>query len=440
MLSRGLAYTCYNIGLCRPILGAIKKLILVEHNFYPSRLRQKRHKTGATLCIGGTAMSKWIEVQVKNQNVTFTNNGNTLPLWQSVSMGLGSIELRKTQKAGLHIARFSKNGNFTYSIRLKQDGTYRLGPERGHRVIPPSEEKDPFKRILRMLDLPVNSIEWVEDPILRIRTRWYDNQHCPNGRDTTHWEHDGEVIEVNTEMIEQPSGNYFSGGGTIYEAIKNASYAISISGGRHLNGCEWSRPSRVVVWKHCKPETLAEVLAPLVYGRGIDYAFAEALQDSELAKKWIASKFEAPKIIPEDGYLFRYTFKNEWFSTIKEGFVLRSNDHTDITGVPGGRFGAIGRLVATHGYDVIDIPTEVTEYLDALKNQDSARKFFHKHFYARMEKQNQVRIYTLNGKSVNLCNPHPGSPEENIQVSGHGTLASKLMFTYGWDFTKSLVA
>lgn len=203
-------------------------------------------------------MSRWVEITKDGDQVQF-DDGRAFEIGQNVRLGLGSIELRKTAKAGLHLARFSGRGNFTYALRLNRDGKYRIGAHRGHRVVSPSEETDPIKKILRELNIPVSILKPAAEPSLIVTERWYDNRHCPVGRGTSHWEHDGTESTISSEERETPHG-YFQGGGENTISIERATYAICVSSGRYMNGSGWSRPSRIIVWPGCDPGKLAEAL------------------------------------------------------------------------------------------------------------------------------------------------------------------------------------
>lgn len=50
------------------------------------------------------------------------------------SIGLGRVEIRNTERAGLHAVRLSMKGNFKYHVCLKRQGTYALGSENGYRL------------------------------------------------------------------------------------------------------------------------------------------------------------------------------------------------------------------------------------------------------------------------------------------------------------------
>lgn len=228
-------------------------------------------------------MAKWITITKSGADVRL-KDGSRWTLGEKVNVGAGAFELRETKKAGLHVVRFSGRGNYRYHIKLGRDGQYRLGAHRGHRIVPATEEKDPIKRILREMDLPVSILQRATTPTLEVGERWYDNGHCPNGRNTNRWIHDGRRTEMSSEELEKPRG-FFRGGGYDTAVIEDASYAVRFDKGRG-----WSRPGAVVVWDKCDPTTLANALAPLVWGQDADAEYIEALKSFEAAQQWVESR------------------------------------------------------------------------------------------------------------------------------------------------------
>lgn len=239
-------------------------------------------------------MSKIGTVEYSNNTVTMS--GEEMVVGQPVKLGLGKLELQKNERGKLQIARFSNSGQFQYAVKLNRDGQYRFGPRFGHYVKPSRKERDPIKRILRDMNIPVSNLEQITEATLEIGERWYDNSHCPNGRSTNKWIHDGRETSVNSEMLEQPHG-YFGGGGCETSVIEGASYAICVDSGRHMNGSSWTRPGQIVVWPNCEPKALAGALASIIYGNGADADYIEALTNLEMARRWIAQRYE---YIPEE--------------------------------------------------------------------------------------------------------------------------------------------
>lgn len=296
-------------------------------------------------------MSTWIEVRKSGQNVEFENS-DPFSVGQQVKMGLGSIELRDTKNAGLHIVRLSSGGNFTYSLRLTRDGSYRLGPSRGHRVVLPSEETDPIKRILREMDIPVSKLTYANEPTLEVTERHYDNWHCPVGHLVNHWVTDGNASEVSVEVMERPQG-YFLGGEFVTKSISGATYAISVSSGKG-----WHGPEQIVVWPDCRPENLGDALARTIWGENADAKFMAALKNFDLAQEWSA----------------RYKF--EQHPTRTDRILVNGEDTPAPYGYPE-KPALVVELVRVHGGKLIEdrLPAQQRELIKASQDEESATEY-----------------------------------------------------------------
>lgn len=238
-------------------------------------------------------MSTKVNINVDVLKKIVTVGEKTYGVGESFSYGssMGSWKILDTPKKGFHIVRLSGSGGFKYAMIPKISGAYMLGPDYGHRVMDPSEEADPIKRILRELGIPVSILELVTEPTLRVGSRWYDDAHCPNGRDTNRWIHDGKSSDYDSEDLEEAHG-HFAGGGNNYCTIEGATYAVNINSGRHMGGRSWSRPGKVMVWPNCDSVVLANALAPYIYGGGADFEYIGALKSFEAAQKWVAKHFK----------------------------------------------------------------------------------------------------------------------------------------------------
>lgn len=239
-------------------------------------------------------MARWITIEKSGNAVRF-EDGTPFTVGQRVSMGLGSIELRDTKKAGLHVVRLSSNGHFSYSFKLKRDGQYRLGPNRGHRVVTAAEETDPIKRVLREMDIPVSKLCRMEaGSALPISTYDCDIRRAyPSGTTTNWYLTDGKQTTEVTSSKDMTGVNQFCGP-EVSEvgAITGATYAIETVRRVHMNSCIGRYIGTVAVWPGCDPKNFADVLAPLVYGEFADAEFPEALKDFETAQRWVAERFE----------------------------------------------------------------------------------------------------------------------------------------------------
>lgn len=232
-------------------------------------------------------MSQMIELAVKSGKVSM-KDGNEIAVGQIIKVGLGSFELRKTQKAGLHMVRFSGNNNFIYTQSLNSDGRYRLGAKYGFRVTEVEEEPDPIKKVLRTMDIPVSHLVVMkEGEIFSFSAFTCDiwrNYH--EGTTTNRLETDGQQESQVTSSKRVP-GNQYCGPEVHSEGqISGATWAIEIVHRMHTGGVG-SYVGRIVVWPGCNPVELANKLAPYIYGEHADADYPAALQNFELAQKWL---------------------------------------------------------------------------------------------------------------------------------------------------------
>ncbi len=306
------------------------------------------------------------------------------------------------------------------------------------RVVNANEETDPIKQILREMDIPMSKLVQATTPTLEVGERWYDNDHCPNGRPTNRWITDGRKTWVNSEMREQPHG-YFRGGGSDSFVIEAAGYAVRVDHGRYLNGCDWTRPSQIVVWSHCDPAKLADVLAPIVFGNGADYEYIKALIDFEAARRWIAEKFEAPKVYAGEARCISFQRRG---GNGGDGFSIAGTDHTKITSLPGGEWGPIVRLVHHHGFAVVEFPSETEALLSAISDKASAREYLTSRYTVEKDEHRIRFMNPENGKLVASYGPDkPGSGNIAIYTGGDGGRANDMLLVvcaHGWDFIQSL--
>jgi hypothetical protein len=212
----------------------------------------------------GEKMAVWVTIEKRGGAVYF-EGGEIFEMDIPYSMGFGSVELRNTKKAGLHVARFSGSGRFTYSLRLTKNSFYRLGPDYGHRVIPPEEEKDPIKRVLREMKEPISKlIRMPEGEVLNISTFSKDIwRACPEGERTNSFTTDGhEETEITGYNSLEDVNQYASPEVWRSGTISGATYAIDVVEQVHLGGV-YPHIETIYVWPNCDPVKLKEVLESL---------------------------------------------------------------------------------------------------------------------------------------------------------------------------------
>ena len=307
-------------------------------------------------------MAKYIDIKLgADGTVSIVDNGAEMPfnLGQQVSMGLGSIELRNTKKAGLHIVRTSSSGHFKYSVRLNREGRFRLGPDRGFRVVSPEEENDPIKRVFREMDIPMSKLRQMsEGEVLKISTYSCDiDRAYPDGTEINRFVTDGtentkEVSSRDMTSVNQYCGPEISEAGT----ITGATYAVEIVRHAH-NQYIGKYVGEVVVWPSCDPAVLADVLAPVIYGESADREYPMALKNFEAAQRWVAKKFE---IVPHPEKGDTILANGEKYS------VLADRMH-----------GVLGRLVGVHGIALIEdrLGARQRSFLEAVASEKSAAQY-----------------------------------------------------------------
>jgi hypothetical protein len=235
----------------------------------------------------------------------------------------------------------------------------------GNVDLPSVLEKDPIAALLPLMEIPISALVRAETPDIQVEGRWYDNQHCPNGRDTYHWLHDGRETVVEEERLEQSSG-YFGGGGRRSLRIEGATWAVRVDSGRHLNGCEWTRPGRVVVWDQCDPTALANALAPVVWGNGADANYLEAMKSLEAARAWVSGRFhvEAHPDHPDRVMVDLYDLRLHHLRELQ-------------------RPHPVSRLVQKHGWEVLPLGDAQQEWLRVKEDLGEAARWVLKTYRVR---------------------------------------------------------
>ncbi len=313
-------------------------------------------------------MAKYTDITVSASGaVTIVNNGIEAPfnVGQNIKMGLGSIELRKTQKAGLHVVRLSSGGHFKYSLKLNREGTFRLGPDHGYRVVAPEEEKDPIKKILREMNLPISKLRIMgAGETLEISTYSCDiHRAYPDGTETNEWKTDGkEQTEVDSFVDMRKVNQYCAPEVSAKGTIAGATYAVEVVQHAH-NSNIGTYIGKIVVWPNCDPRMLANVLAPIVYdGKEADADYPEALKNFEAAQKWIAEKF---KIEPHEE-------KGDALIVNGEEFRIGRREARYVTEPQ-----TLNRLIGVHGIILVDqfLDEEQRSYLEALSSEEAAVQY-----------------------------------------------------------------
>lgn len=208
-------------------------------------------------------MSKWYEVEVKeNGEVFFSGEISPMAAGEFRPTGLGKIQLRNTKKAGLHIVRFSSGGNFVYSHRLRPENKYRFGPRWAHRIKAVEEERDPIKKIFRLLDLPISLLRAPIGPELRVEEFHRDVDRFSHPASTNNFRTDGRREEYTDRVIKEYPGTHCSPDMESEYKIVGATWAIEEVRKKAMNGGSRVTVSEVWVWPNCTPINLFNALAP----------------------------------------------------------------------------------------------------------------------------------------------------------------------------------
>ena len=203
-------------------------------------------------------MSEIATITYDGNTVTFAD-GTMWSIGETVPCGMGSLELRHTKRAGLHIVRLSGSGGFSYSVRLRQSGEYRFGPSYGHRVKTPAEEKDPIRRVLRELDLGVKILMRETAESIFVSEHYADLFRAyPEGSTAWRWFTDGDLSRVSEEQSWR--SQHAQEIDRMVE-ITGATYAVRIEDRvmRGFNNVQ-TRIVEILVWEDCDPAVLRNAL------------------------------------------------------------------------------------------------------------------------------------------------------------------------------------
>ena len=206
-------------------------------------------------------MAKLFEVEKKGDQILV--EGSPMRVGESRSMGIGRIFLRA--KGGFYyMVRVGGSGVTKYTIGLKRDGAYRLGPDYGHRIRSPEEEIDPIRRVLRQKGISFSKVRWMgAGETLEVGEFSCDiDRAYKAGTSTRHWRTDGKVEVVEEDVKSFRHINQYCGPevhGTI--RISEATYAISSGNYVQMNGIVAARLWELAIWPGCDPVKLAETLS-----------------------------------------------------------------------------------------------------------------------------------------------------------------------------------
>jgi hypothetical protein len=193
-------------------------------------------------------------------------NGDLLQAGDQFALGLGSIEYRDTRKAGKHLVRFSGSGKFSYTLKLRQPGTYRMGARYGHRIKRAEEEPDPVRRLLREFGHSVARLEEVDNmEAVEFRSGGRSCHHASldHGWYDLEWVAPAHaIVNVVEEGARAPADHI----NEHHRGCKVSPDTVCISGAlaagqfryrRYMNGCVYRTMDRLVVERNAPREEAA---------------------------------------------------------------------------------------------------------------------------------------------------------------------------------------
>ena len=210
-------------------------------------------------------MSKWQEVAEQDGGVRLAgdNSGKVYMPGEKFSLGMGTIEVRDTTACGLHVARFSSSGKYSWSQIIRPGERYRLGPDYGHRVKRAEEETDPILKVLRELDIPVSLVKKYSEGQVLGMTEFIRDVFRMNHPASGHsWKTDGKIQYIGEDRIKSYKDiNQHCADDVSREGIiVDPTWAVEIGEYKAMAGGVYERITKIVVWPSCKPEVLKEAL------------------------------------------------------------------------------------------------------------------------------------------------------------------------------------
>ena len=149
-------------------------------------------------------MSDFIVTRNADNQVSVTFEGEPLLVGESVKLGFGSVELRKSKK-GYSLVRLTRTGEFSHAVKIGKAGRYVVNANGGYRAISPEEETCEIKKVLRERHISVKSLrEFADDimvPAATLRTKRHDIVAERDGmRFYTTW-HGGDAVQDGENVL-----------------------------------------------------------------------------------------------------------------------------------------------------------------------------------------------------------------------------------------------
>lgn len=182
---------------------------------------------------------KQFETLTVKGDVVCDSNQNRIEIGEYVILLNGNIKihLRKTEKAGLHVAVLTRReGDFIYSLKLNRNGKYKVGQKYGHYVKPSRTEQ--IQEMLERKHLQnVDVVSISKKKSARFYLRGQNLEIVTDGR---------QIYEgVDVDWVKRGLVRH----GTSY--VSNGTFAFSRLG---------RKIKRLVIWPDCIPHKLETAL------------------------------------------------------------------------------------------------------------------------------------------------------------------------------------
>jgi hypothetical protein len=281
---------------------------------------------------------------------------------ETVRCGLGSVSVFYVND-GVEIVRYTGSGRERYRYTIRKDGEWRIGKDRCYRVVRPEEEADPFRRLLRALDLPVAILHRhaVGEAVELAGMSANLSCHVPNGKSAYLKTDSEEPVVLGARRGSQ---HYTEEDWTV--ELSKATYAVVLGHRANSNGNVFPRIWEVHVWGNPDVVPVEKLLVEHLYGPEATLAMLAA-QKSGRVKEWLAIQVGVgatpwlAKIGSREFPLYDYA-TNVAEIRAKGDYQCPEHEH------------ALARIFNNLGNEEILalLPEEQRSYAEALLNKDTA--------------------------------------------------------------------
>lgn len=229
-------------------------------------------------------MSQWINVQVADGQISIGNT--SVAFGDEVKCGLGSVRFLRRGNA-VEVVRYSGSGREKYRYAIRKNGEWRVGSDRVYRMVKPEEEADPFRKLLRLANLPV-AILHRHNPgeAVEFRGTWaHLHCHMPGGTSSF----------IETDSQEPISEGEFRRGTGYYReqswsaTISSATYAAVLGEKADSNGRVYRRVWELHIWGNPQVEPVAKLICEWLRGADATPEMLEAERHGQ-SREWMVAQ------------------------------------------------------------------------------------------------------------------------------------------------------